>query len=176
MSANVTRKGNIIVLGDDQIRIEEGPKLRTAVANEELLHDDNTADHYYAGVKDMHFLDALGKPYTQPRLGRDAVGNVIKLGEEFTYLDRGGKAASGSKCFYIYQRREIDPNSMTLENGDANPHYVAPEVQKGSLLDRNDGTPDNRPHYTYMFDEVATRATEEAAIEYGQRLLEKAKG
>lgn len=161
----------MIVLGDDEVRIEQGPVLKTAVATEELLHDDNTAPHYHVGVRDMEFLDALGKPYKVPRIGRDAKGNVIKLGEEFTYLDHGGNATPGKRCFYIYKRREIDPNPVALESGDPNPNYVPEHVQKGALLDRSDGTPDNRTHYTYVFDEVATRATEEAAIEYAQKLL-----
>src|SRR5436190_14825852 len=112
MSVKTSRKGNMTILGNDEVRIEEGPALKTAVASAELLHDDNTAEHYHAGVRPMVFNDALGKPYEVAALGRDALGQPIKIGQKMTYLDHGGKKAPGSRCFYVYARKTIDPTSM----------------------------------------------------------------
>lgn len=155
MTLKVSTKGNMTVLGSDQIRIEEGPALKTATATAELLHDDNTAEHYHAGVRPMTFNDALGKPYEVPSLGRDALGKPIKIGQKMTYLDHGGKKAMGSRCFYVYKRREIDPTNPATPDGDENPHYVPEDVRGGSLLEQNDSPP-NRTYYTYIFDEIGT--------------------
>lgn len=166
------RKGSMIVLGEDEFRIEEGPARVTRTATKELLSDDNTAEQYYEGVRDMTFNDALGKPYNVPRIGRDALGNVIKVGKPMTFLDIGGRVATGSRAFYIYKRREVDASSPTLEDGSENPHYVPEHVQKGALL-QDDGTPPNRTHFKYVFDEVGVENSEEAAIKAAEKLLKE---
>lgn len=183
--APVTRKGDMIVLGDDQVRIEEGPAYRTAVATAELLHDDNTASHYYAGVRPMRLNTPKG-PVEVPAEGRDALAKPIRIGEEMTYLDHGGLAAPGSRCFHIYQKRPVDPTKEKYDDGTPNPHYVPEHVRAGALL-ADDGTPPNRTHYEYVFepvdtvsippdaDEDARKAAEDQAIARGQELLAASK-
>jgi hypothetical protein len=53
---------------DEKVRIEAGPRLRTAKATEALLADTVTAHHYKLG-------------------GLDAQSNVIELNKPMTYLD-----------------------------------------------------------------------------------------
>lgn len=88
--AEVTKKGDMIVIGDDQVRIEQGFKRFTATATEELLDDARTASHYQAG-----------KP--------DAMGVPIVLGEKHTFIEWGGKDHPAQPCLYVYQRRELTP-------------------------------------------------------------------
>jgi hypothetical protein len=64
------------------VRVENGPARKTAVANEALLDDRMTATHYQ-----------VGRP--------DAMGKIIELGKEITYLDYRGEWV-----WYIYQRDE----------------------------------------------------------------------
>jgi hypothetical protein len=161
-----SRKGDMIILGDDEIRIEEGPVLKTAIATEELLKDEQTAPHYYVGVRPMTFYDAKGKPYEVPAIGRDALGKPIKLGEEMTYVDY----VSGEREFKVYRKVAVDPTSPTLENGDENPFYVPEHVRDGATLN-NDGTPPNRMAYEYIFVLVGSRKSEEAAIALGESKL-----
>lgn len=148
------RNDHGLVFGDDQVRVEEGVPMVKAVATEELLHDDQTAPHYYAGVRDREFFDAQGKPFTTPALGRDAKGKVIVPGEEIHYRDYGGGKSPGSRCFFVFVKRPVDPTSPVLPSGHENPHYVDEATRKGAKL-LDDGTPPNRTHYTYIFDEVA---------------------
>lgn len=170
MTVKVSRKGSMIVLGNDEARVEEGPVLKTATATAELLHDDNSAKHYYAGVRPMPFNDALGKPYEVPSIGRDALGKPIKIGEKMSYLDHGGDKAMGERCFYLYRKVKIDPTAPTLENGDENPHFVPEHIRDGALL-LDDDTPANVTHYTYKFEEIGTFSTEESAMAAGKELL-----
>lgn len=177
--AAVTRKGDMIILGDDEIRIEEGPVYKTEIATEELLHDDNTAPHYHTGVKPMTFNTPKG-PIEVPRQGRDSLGEVIEIGKPMTYLDWGGKERRGERCFTIYGKRPIDPTKEFFDDGTRNPHYVPEHVRKGAFL-VDDGTPDNRTHYTYIFEALETvpigpepedrETAEAAAIARGQELL-----
>lgn len=177
--AQLTRRGDMIVLGDDEVRIEEGAVRKTATATEELLHDDNTAPHYYAGVRPMTFNTPKG-PIDIPAKGRDSLGNVIKLGQPMTYLDYGGAKAPGERCFYIFTKHPIDPTKETFSDGTANPHYVPEHVRAGALL-VDDGTPSNRTHYDYIFEVADTvpigdgpdgrEEAEKAAIARGQELL-----
>lgn len=166
----ITRRDQMIVLGDDEVRIEEGPVLKTEIATEELLHDDNTAPHYYAGMRPMTFVGPGWRPVEVQAEGRDALGNPIKLGEEMTYADWGGKVRPAETCFKVYKREPVDPTKERLANGDRNPHYVPPHVRAGALL-VDDGTPPNRTHYEYIFELIGNRKTEEAAIALGERAL-----
>jgi hypothetical protein len=177
--AEVTRKENMIVLGDDQIRIEAGPVRKTAVATEELLHDDQTAPHYYAGTRPRTFNTPKG-PITIDAPGIDSLGKEIKIGEPMTYLDHGGRENPGERCFYISGKKPIDPAKETFDDGTRNPHYVPPHVRAGAAL-ANDGTPPNRTHYEYIFETLDTvpigddlEAAEQAAIARGQQLLAQA--
>lgn len=67
---------------DGKVRIDTGPRRKQAVATEEILGDEVTATHYKVG-------------------GRDALGKVIALGEEMTYLDW-----LGDRVFYVYKLNE----------------------------------------------------------------------
>ena len=72
---------------------------------------------------------------------QDAKGEFIEEGKEFHYLDFGGEAAEGKYVYYVYKRRELTPEEQ--------------EARQTS--------------YTYIYDEIGTRATEEAAIEFAQK-------
>lgn len=85
--AEVKRDGDRILIGD-RVIIERGPRLVSATATAEILHDDATASHY-----------AVGKP--------DALGKTIKLGEAFSYLDYGGQKADGDHVFYVYEKVDL---------------------------------------------------------------------
>lgn len=91
----IKRDGNIISIGDD-IRIESGPRRVEAVATEELLANEVTAEHYVVG-------------------GKDALGKEIVLGEPMTYLDwigfKAGLTESTSHYLYRYVDRE-DPEDF----------------------------------------------------------------
>lgn len=180
MTAKISRSETTISLGDDQVRIEEGPARKTATATEELLSDDKTDARYYAGVRPVDITLRNGEVVTVDQVGRDALGKPIEVGKKMTYLDHGGREQPGSRCFWIMVKRPIDPTKETLENGDRNPHFVPEHVRAGALLDPD--APPNRTHYTYIFeiadtvdipsaDPEAREAAEQAAIERGQELL-----
>lgn len=175
----ITRRGDTIILGNDEVRIEAGPARVTATATEELLHDDLTAAHYYVGTRPMTLNTPKG-PVEVSAEGRDSLGKPIVLGQPMTYLDHGGNKAPGSRCFYIFAKRPVDPTKETFDDGTTNPHYVPEHVRAGALL-ADDGTPPNRTHYTYIFEIVDTvpipadpeqyEDTEKAAIARGEQLL-----
>lgn len=93
---NISVSGNITSIGD-KVRVEPGPKAVTAVATEELLSDDQTAQHYCVGA-------------------RDALGEIIVLGEPMTYLAWGGKCAAAEVSFYVYQLK-----AQTYPEGETGP-------------------------------------------------------
>lgn len=87
---------------DDFIRIEPGHKHKKAVATEELLSDEVTARHYYAGVRKEPVYLANGEQRKDPdgnlvyadRVGIDALGKPIELGKEMDYIDWKSKERS----------------------------------------------------------------------------------
>lgn len=166
----ITRRGDTIILGNDEVRIEEGFARKTATATEELLHDDNTAPHYYEGTRPEPFVTPKGDTVTISKKGVDSIGNPIKLGEPMVYLDYGGKVAAPERCFYIFAKRPIDPTKEFFDDSTRNPHFVPEHVRAGALL-ADDGTPPNRTHYEYIFEVVDTRPTEEEAIARGEEIL-----
>lgn len=99
--------GNITDI-DDRIRIEPAHVHKKAVATEELLSDDVTARHYYAGVRKEPVYQANGEPRKDPdgnqmyseRVGVDSLGKPIKLGEEMDYIDWKGK----ERVYNVYQK------------------------------------------------------------------------
>lgn len=107
--ANFTRNGSLIQIGDDDTigskRIEPGPVKKTAKATKELLSNDVTADHYFAGQRQIG-EDADGNPIMHT--GVDADGRTIEEGAEINYLDWLGhqRGEEGCSCFYLYQLRE----------------------------------------------------------------------
>ena len=115
--ATVSKKGELIVVGSN-VRIEQGPVLRKAIANSDILSNEKTAAHYQTGAV-------------------DAAGNVIEEGKEFSYLDWGGSDNPGKTTYYIYVKEDVSDDPETS--------------------------------YEYRYKEVATRATEEAAIEFAQK-------
>jgi hypothetical protein len=153
MMAQVSRdpnNENIINVGSN-FRIEPGPALVTDIATEELLHDNMTAKHYHAPIQDGD----------KTIFAKDVYGNPIRIGEEFTYADWGGDDNEGKTVFNIYEKTPVDFENEFLNDGNRNPYYVAPEAREKET--------DDRTHYTYIWDKVAFRATEEAAIEFAQR-------
>lgn len=105
-------ESGIIHIGD-KVRIEAGPRIKTAEATKELLDDTVTASHYQpprratreelddpailTEGKDRLFLDALGKP--------------IQLGEQLTYVD--WLAPADEHVFNVYtwgERPDYDPD------------------------------------------------------------------
>jgi hypothetical protein len=169
MAAKVTRTGQMIVLGDDEVRIEEGEALKQATATAELLSDAQTAPHYYEGVRERTVTGLNGKAITFNAQGVDAKGKPIVVGEEMHYLDYGGTDNPGERCFYVFRKVPVDPTKPTLANGDPNPHYVPDHVRAGALLE--EGTPANRTHYEFIFEQVGTAGNEDDAIALGQRVL-----
>jgi len=149
---------NIVDIGDDY-RIESGPPLVTATATAELLHDDKTAPHYHLPIDTDD-----GVAYA-----RDAKGVPIEEGKEFNYLDWGGNASEGKRVFYIYKKTPINSVDEFID-GEPNPHFVPQHVRDAAEAGDHG---DNRVAYDYVWAEVGTRATEEAAVEYCQRELSK---
>lgn len=72
---------------------------------------------------------------------QDAKGEFIEEGKEFHYLDYGGVEAEGKYVYYVYKRHDFTPEEQ--------------EARETS--------------YTYIYDEIGTRATEEAALEFAQK-------
>ena len=144
---------NIVNVGDD-FRIEPGPPLVTAVATAELLSDDLTAPHYHLPISSE---DGEGVTYA-----KDATGAPIEEGKEFTYLDWGGNNNEGKRVFYIYKKTPVNSVDEFID-GEPNPDFVPAHVREAA--ERGDYG-DNRVAYDYRWVEVATRASEEAAISY----------
>lgn len=93
MTVTITQKGDITQVGEN-VRLESGPVRKIAIATEELLHDDATAGHYYVGER---IEDGVRK------IGRDALGKPIVLGEEMTYLQWGGRNTVPVMGWYVYK-------------------------------------------------------------------------
>lgn len=103
----VTRTGNILQIGENY-RIEPGPRLVKAVADDNSLSDDVTARHYHAPVPATP--EEIANPAVETsdgfRYARDARGARIVPGLEFAYLDWLGVQNSipGSLVWYVYER------------------------------------------------------------------------
>jgi hypothetical protein len=138
-------ESGMIVLGDDEVRIERGPKMKSATATRELLGDQQTAPHYKLG-------------------GPDAYGYPIQEGESFDYLDWGGHETQGEFVYYVYAKFPLDADAIMLPNGKPNPYYV-PEDQREAV----DGK--SRSHYEYVFCEMGVAETEEEAIALAEDAL-----
>lgn len=93
----VTRHGDRIEIGNDQVRVEKGPQLRRAKATEAILADDKTAPHYQLGA-------------------RDSFGKVIEEGKEFAYLD-----VFGDPVWYLFEKVELAEDDPRYQ------HQIAPE-------------------------------------------------
>jgi hypothetical protein len=77
---------------DGKYRIEMGPPRKVAVATEELLSNELTAEHYQVGAK-------------------DALGKEIVLGEEMTYVDW-----HGPRVWWVFELQEA-PAELCEERG-----------------------------------------------------------
>jgi hypothetical protein len=75
---------------------------------------------------------------------RDALGKPIVLGEDFTYLDWGGNDAEGKRVYYVFEKVDI------------------PEAE------RNAAGAETTDEFRWI--ERGTRASEEAAISFGQTI------
>ncbi len=156
---------NIVNVGSDY-RIEPGPKLKTAVATEELLHNDNSNEQYHAPYDAPD--DENGGELTR-FFAKDAFGKPIILGKEFSYLDRGGNVAEADTTFYIYKKEPVNSTSEFLKDGEVNPHFVPKHVRdlaKTAAPGEFGYRGEDRVYIDYKWVEVATRQTLEAAIEY----------
>lgn len=133
-------KDNQIKVGSNYL-VERGPKLVTETATEELLANSRTANHYSVGL-------------------RDAAGKEIVLGEPMTFLEWGGAETEPEFVYYIYKKTPVDATAEKLPNGEPNPHFVPEHIRNSES--------DNRTYYDYVWTEVGTRATEEAAVSFAQ--------
>ncbi len=139
---------NITQVGDN-VRIEPGPKLVTAVATDELLHNSRTAEHYSEG-------------------GRDANGRPIELGKEFTYLEWGGAETEPKVVFYVYKKVPVNSTDEFI-NDEPNPYFVPNHVREAAEAgDRGD----DLVAFDYKWEEVGTRATYEAALDLAHKTAE----
>lgn len=75
---------------------------------------------------------------------QDATGAFIEAGKEFSYLDYGGNNSDGKFGYYVYKRRELS------------------EADQKAL----------DTEYTYIYDEIGFKATEEAALAFAQKHVE----
>jgi hypothetical protein len=141
---NITRVG-------DNVRIEPGPKLVTAVATEELLHDNRTAGHYHVG-------------------GRDSKGRPIELGKEFTYLEWGGNEAEPKLVFYVYKKVPVNSVDEFIGEDEPNPHFVPQHVRDAATAGERG---DDLVAFDYKWEEVGVRATYEAALDLAQNIADK---
>ena len=73
------------------VRVESGAKRETAKATKELLDDTVTHPGYKVGE-------------------RDALGKVIALGKEMTFLDW-----YGPEVWYVYKLTEVEENGKRFE-------------------------------------------------------------
>lgn len=137
---NITRVG-------DNVRIEPGPKLVTAIATEELLHNSRTADHYIVGA-------------------RDSKGVPIELGKEMSYLEWGGSETEPKLTFYIYKKVSVNSTDEFID-GEPNPNFVPQHVRDAAA---NGERGEDLVAYDYKWEEVATRATYEAALDLAQNI------
>lgn len=138
-------KGDMMVFGDDEVRVEKGPVLVKTKATADLLDNRRTAPHYQLG-------------------GLDAFGNRIHEGQEFEYLDWGGSDVQGIRCYYVYGKYPVDHMAETLPDGTPNPYFV--EEDKRVAMDGQ-----SHPYYTYVFCELGTAETEEEAVALAEKEL-----
>lgn len=141
-------KGEMLVFGDDEVRVELGPKLVKTKATADLLDNRRTAPHYQLG-------------------GLDAYGNRIHEGQDFEYLDWGGSQVQGLRCYYVYGKFPVDHTAEFLEDGKTSNPYFVPEDKRASYDEQS------TPFYTYVFCELGTAETEEEAISMAEEALKK---
>lgn len=93
------------------LRIEQGPPLKKATATPELLSDENTAPHYHlpARVK-------LPGGRIEERVARDALGQEIRQGREFHYLD--WNLPTDQRGWYVYQLETENPRQVVAEHDE----------------------------------------------------------
>ncbi len=72
------------------VRVEKAKPYRKAVATEDLLRNDRTAEHYQVGA-----FDSLGKP--------------IVLGDEMTYVDWLNRS---DVCWRVYEWQAVEAGAV----------------------------------------------------------------
>lgn len=110
------RNGNVIEIGE-KVRIEPGPPLVTAKATDEVLRDDQTATHYFAGQRDTGLKDNDGEPVMEA--GIDALGKPIQSGKDFTYADWYGFQRGETVAFNVYQLQDRTAAEKKEQGTDA---------------------------------------------------------
>lgn len=127
-----TRNGNLVEIGDPDtlgsFRIEPGPVRKVETATNELLADDRTLDHYFAGQRDTGTTDNDGNPVMHT--GVDALGKEIKLGEPMTFNDWVGhqQGVDGASCFYLYRLEKRTAAEIEEMELDKSPPPVWREI------------------------------------------------
>lgn len=137
---------NITCVGEN-VRIEAGPKLVTATATEELLHNDRTADHYQVGL-------------------RDAKGIPIKLGKEMSYLEWGGGKTEPNITYYIYKKVLVNSTDEFIDD-KPNPYFVPNHVKEAASRGERG---DDLVAYDYIWEEVTTRKDFNAAVDVAEQI------
>ncbi len=72
---------------------------------------------------------------------QDAKGEFIEEGKDFSFLNYGGTNHEGVYGYYVYKRRDLSEADQKALNTD----------------------------YTYIYDEIGFKPTEEAAITFAQK-------
>lgn len=115
------RLGDTLLQLGDKVRVEEGPKRKTAKATAALLDDAVTASHYHLP------REVDGKTV----VARDALGKPIAEGQPMTYLDH-----LGDRCWYIYQLQTegvVDAVGAPVLGDDGQPQTVERWVAVGEV-------------------------------------------
>jgi hypothetical protein len=92
------------------VRIERGPELKSAVANEETTSDAVTAGHYHLPKR-----VALGGNVLE-LVANDALGKPIRRGQTFHYLDH--LKPRNEQGWYVYRRETENPRQVVAEHDE----------------------------------------------------------
>ncbi len=113
----------MLVKISDTVRIEDGPPRKRAVATEELLSNQATADHYQAS------RDATPEEIEDPSIDTkggkrkflDSMGKPIELGQEMDYID--WKAPPEERVWNVYQLEDV-PLKSAKAKGKTTPKFM----------------------------------------------------
>lgn len=110
MALKVTRRGDLIIIGDDLARVEPGPARKSAKATKELLDDSKTHSRYFVGVRNVDQPDGSSIQMK----GRDAQHREIVIGQPMEYLDY-----RADPVLYVYRRRSLSAEEQLARGGGA---------------------------------------------------------
>jgi hypothetical protein len=115
---------NFHELGSD-IRIERGPELKKAIASEKTLSDEVTHPQYHLPAKVK-----MPNGQVQEIVARDSLGNEIRPGKEFHYLD--WLVPTDERGWYVYKRETENPRFVFAN------HDEKGQPQGDMIPDEND--------------------------------------